>query len=130
MLMEGDFGANMAMYTGSTTGTSRDNDICSTQFTPISHGKLTEAKCHHIPASSFDDMCAILKVQADNMQDELHAHSSHKLVADEHAVNIQANRKNHLNAKVTDSDTITLPNFVSTQDTTMQHMIKLSTWQT
>jgi hypothetical protein len=61
------------------------------------------------------------------MQDDLHAHSSHKLVADEHAVNIQANRKNHLNAKVTDSDTITLPNFVSTQDTTMQHMIKLST---
>ena len=95
MIVEGDFGADLAMYTGSTTGTSRDNEICS-QFAPITW--QVDRKCHLISASSFDDMCAAMKAQADNMDDDLHAHGSRELVADEHAANNQANRKNRRNA--------------------------------
>ena len=95
MIVEGDFGADMAMYTGSTTGTSRDNEICS-QFAPITW--QVDRKCHLISASSFDDMCAAMKAQPDDMSDDLHAHGSRELVADEHAANNQANRKNRRNA--------------------------------
>lgn len=66
------------------------NEICS-QFAPITW--QVDQKCHHILASSFDDLCAILKLQADNMQDDLDVHGSCELVADEHAANNQVNRK-------------------------------------
>ena len=29
MIVAGDYGSDMAYYTGSTTGTSRDNNVCS-----------------------------------------------------------------------------------------------------
>lgn len=34
MIVDGERGADIAMYTGSTTGTSRNNEICS-RYTPI-----------------------------------------------------------------------------------------------
>ena len=86
MIMKGDFGADIAMYTGSTTGTSRDNEICS-RYTPITW--QVDRKCHLISASSFDKMCADMKAQRDDMSGDLHAHGSREVVADNLAANNQ-----------------------------------------
>merc|ERR1712174_96808 len=80
MIVDGDFGADVAKYTGSTTGTSRDNEICS-RYTPITW--QVDRKCHLISASSFDKMCAEMKAQRDDMSDDLHAHGARKVVSDE-----------------------------------------------
>jgi hypothetical protein len=90
MIVEGERGTDVAKYTGSTTGTSRDNDICS-PFTPITW--QVDRKCHLISASSFDEMCRVMRMQVDNMNDDLHAHGSRELVDDEHAANNQQLRK-------------------------------------
>merc|ERR1719146_424562 len=79
MIVDGDYGTHMTKYTGSTTGTSRDNQICSA-YSPITW--QVDRKCHMISASSFDKMCADMKQQADDMTDDLHAHGARTLVAD------------------------------------------------
>jgi hypothetical protein len=84
MIVDGDMGTDVAKYTGSTTGTTRDNEICS-PFTPITW--QVDRKCHLISASTFDKTCADMKAQRDDMSDDLHAHGSRELVADEHAAN-------------------------------------------
>jgi hypothetical protein len=89
MIVDGDFGHDLAMYTGSTTGTSRDNEICS-QYAPITW--QVDRKCHMVSASTFDKMCADMKAQRDDMSDDLYAHGSRELVADEHAANNHATR--------------------------------------
>jgi len=89
MIVDGDMGTDIAMYTGSTTGTSRDNTICSA-YTPITW--QVDRKCHLISASSFDKMCADMKAQRDDMSDDLHAHGSRELVADHLAANNQQNK--------------------------------------
>merc|ERR1712146_514670 len=78
MIVAGDYGSDIAYYTGSTTGTTRDNDICSA-YSPITW--QVDRKCHMISASSFDKMCADMKTQADDMSDDLYAHGSRKLVS-------------------------------------------------
>lgn len=45
MIIDGDYGADVAMYTGSTTGTSRDNTICS-RYTPITWQVCSTTLCH------------------------------------------------------------------------------------
>lgn len=42
-----------------------------------------------ISASSFDKMCYDMKMQRDDMSDDLHAHGSHELVKDELTANNQ-----------------------------------------
>jgi len=79
MIVDGHFGADMAKYTGSTTGTSRNNEICS-RYTPITW--QVDRKCHLISASTFDKMCADMKAQRDDMSGDLHAHGSRELVVD------------------------------------------------
>ena len=88
MIVDGDYGADLAMYTGSTTGTSRDNEMCS-QYAPITW--QVDRKCHLISASSFDKMCADMKAQRDDMSDDLYPHGSRELVADHLAANNHAN---------------------------------------
>ena len=88
MIVDGDFGTDVAMYTGSTTGTSRDNEICS-QFAPITW--QVDRKCHLISASTFDKMCADMKAQRDDMSEDLYAHGSRELVSDDNAANNHAN---------------------------------------
>merc|ERR1712019_312714 len=89
MIVDGKFGADIAKYTGSTTGTSRNNEICS-RYTPITW--QVDRKCHLISASSFDKMCADMKEQRDDMSMDLHAHGARELVADEFAAdNLQRN---------------------------------------
>mmetsp|Transcript_918 Transcript_918/g.1174 ORF Transcript_918/g.1174 Transcript_918/m.1174 type:complete len:359 (-) Transcript_918:206-1282(-) len=82
MVVDGAMGSDIAYYTGSTTGTSRDNTICS-QYSPITW--QVDRKCHMVSASSFDKMCADMKAQRDDMSDDLYAHGSRVLVADEFA---------------------------------------------
>eukprot|EP00588_Corethron_pennatum_P002451 CAMPEP_0194298004 /NCGR_PEP_ID=MMETSP0169-20130528/59919_1 /TAXON_ID=218684 /ORGANISM="Corethron pennatum, Strain L29A3" /LENGTH=423 /DNA_ID=CAMNT_0039047935 /DNA_START=768 /DNA_END=2036 /DNA_ORIENTATION=+ len=70
---------DIAYYTGSTTGTTRDNMICSS-YTPITW--QVDRKCHMISASSFDKLCYDMKLQRDDMGDDLHAHGARELVKD------------------------------------------------
>jgi hypothetical protein len=71
--------ADVAKYTGSTTGTSRNNQVCS-KYTPITW--QVDRKCHMFSASAIDKLCADMKMQADDMTDDLHAHGARELVAD------------------------------------------------
>merc|ERR1711968_125293 len=84
MIVDETHGVDMAKYTGSTTGTSRDNEICS-RYTPITW--QVDRECHLISASSFDKLCADMKAQRDDMSSDLHAHGSRELVADDIAAN-------------------------------------------
>jgi len=77
MIVDGEMGADIAAYTGSTTGTSRDNTICS-RYTPITW--QVDRKCHLISASTFDKMCADMGAQRDDMSMDFHAHGSRELV--------------------------------------------------
>jgi len=90
MLVDGDYGADITKYTGSTTGTTRSNEICS-KYTPITW--QVDRKCHIISASSFDKMCADMKEMADDMSMDFHAHGARELVLDEYAANNHANRR-------------------------------------
>jgi hypothetical protein len=83
-ILDGDKGADIAKYTGSTTGDSRDNTICSA-YSPITW--QVDRKCHLISASSFDKMCADMLSQRDDMSGDVHPHGSRELVADSHAAN-------------------------------------------
>ena len=86
-----DRGTEITGYTGSTTGTSRDNEKCS------AYGPITwngDRKCLLISASSFDKMCADMKTQRDDMSGDLYAHGSREVVADDLTANNKVNLKN------------------------------------
>jgi hypothetical protein len=85
MIVDGDKGADMAFYTGSTTGDKRNNDDSCSQYAPITW--QVDRKCHLISASTFDKMCADMKMQRDDMTDDLHPHGSRELVATELSAN-------------------------------------------
>jgi len=87
-IVDGELWKDVAAYTGSTTGTTRSNTICS-KYTPITW--QVDRKCHLISASTFDKMCADMKQQADDMSDDLHAHGARELVDNQLAAN------NHVN---------------------------------
>jgi hypothetical protein len=89
MIVDGEMGTDIAMYTGSTTGTTRDNTMCS-QFSPITW--QVDRKCHLISASTFDKMCADMKAQRDDMTNDLFPHGSRELVQDDLVANNHANR--------------------------------------
>ena len=73
-----NMGQDIVAYTGSTTGTSRNNEICS-QYAPITW--QVDRKCHLISAKAFDKMCKQMKAQLDDMTDDLHPHGSRELVS-------------------------------------------------
>jgi hypothetical protein len=79
MIVDADhgMGIDVAAYTGSTTGTSRNNQVCSA-YTPITW--QVDRKCHLISASSFDKMCADMKQMRDDMSGDLHPHGARELV--------------------------------------------------
>jgi len=79
MIVDGEMGADMAIYVGSTTGTSRNNESCS-MYNPITW--QVDRTCHMISASSFDRMCGEMKAQRDDMSSDLHAHGSRITVDD------------------------------------------------
>ena len=80
----GVMGKEVTAYTGSTTGTSRDNEICS------AYGPITwhvDRKCHLISASSFDKMCKDMLDQADDMSDDIYPHGAREHVSNELSAN-------------------------------------------
>ncbi|KAL7470811.1 hypothetical protein ACHAXS_011075 [Conticribra weissflogii] len=83
-------GQDIAMYSGSTTGDSYSNEVCSS-YTPITW--QVDRKCHKISASSFDKLCYDMKMQRDDMSDDLHAHGSRELVTPEYVANNQQRRR-------------------------------------
>jgi len=86
MIVDKEMGRDVSYYTGSTTGETRNNTMCS-QYTPITW--QVDRKCHMISASSFDKLCYDMKMQRDDMSDDLHPHGSRELVSDELAANNQ-----------------------------------------
>jgi len=88
MIVDGDKGKEITYYTGSTTGTSRDNDVCS-MWSPITW--QVDRTCHLISASTFDKMCADMKSQRDDMSDDLYAHGAREVTKDEITANNQDN---------------------------------------
>jgi len=79
MIVDSDnnMGVDVAAYTGSTTGTTRDNSVCSA-YTPITW--QVDRKCHLISASSFDKMCADMAQMRDDMSGDMHPHGARELV--------------------------------------------------
>ena len=78
MIVDANHGETVTAYSGSTTGTSRSNTMCS------AYGPITwhvDRTCHLISASTFDKMCADMKAQNDDMTDDLYAHGSREVVA-------------------------------------------------
>ena len=83
---ERDMGTDVTFYSGSPTGTEVNNELCS-QYTPITW--QVDRKCHLISASSFDKLCLDMKLQRDDMSEDLHVHGSRELVLDSLAANNQ-----------------------------------------
>lgn len=77
MIVDGDYGKDIAAYTGSSTGTTRNNKVCS-KYAPITW--QVDRKCQLISASTFDKMCADMKQMRDDMSSDLHAHGARELV--------------------------------------------------
>jgi len=78
MIIDGDKGDDVVFYTGSTTGDSRSNSLCSA-YSPITW--QVDRTCHLVSASTFDKMCADMKAQRDDMTDDLHPHGAREVVA-------------------------------------------------
>lgn len=90
MIVKDDKGSDIAMYTGSTTGTSRDNDVCS-RYTPITW--QVDRKCHMVSASSFDKLCKDMLDMTDDMSGDIYPHGSRTLVADHLTADNQQTRQ-------------------------------------
>lgn len=69
---------NIAKYTGSTTGPSHTNLVCS-PYAPISWH--VDRDCHKVSAKSFDNLCKMMKDQGMNY--DLAPHGSRELVSPE-----------------------------------------------
>jgi len=110
-IVDGEMWKHVTKYTGSTTGTSRSNKVCS-KYTPITW--QVDRKCHLVSASSFDKMCADMAVQRDDMSMDLHAHGARELVADEFAANNQHFGGNRRRAVVPGEDGWTPQGYEST----------------
>jgi len=86
MIVDGDMGSDIAYYTGSSTGTTTTNEICS-QYSPITW--QVDRKCHKISASAIDKLCMDMKAQRDDMSGDLYPHGSREIVADHLTANNQ-----------------------------------------
>lgn len=87
-IVDGEHGKEVTKYTGSTTGSKRNNTVCSS-YAPITW--QVDRQCHLISASSFDKMCADMLAQKDDMSGDTHPHGSRELVADK----LSSNNKQH-----------------------------------
>ena len=81
---------DVAKYTGSTTGTSRNNEVCS-RYTPITW--QVDRTCHKVSAKAWDNMCKKMKEQKDDMSDDTHAHGARAFVTNKMVANNQQTRK-------------------------------------
>nr|ABG37687.1 delta-carbonic anhydrase [Emiliania huxleyi] len=81
---------DVAKYTGSTTGTTRNNEMCS-RYAPITW--QVDRTCHMISAKSFDKLCYDMKQKKDDMGGDLYPHGAREIVADYLVANNQQSRK-------------------------------------
>jgi len=81
---------DVAKYTGSTTGTTRDNQECS-RYTPITW--QVDRTCHKVSAKAWDEMCKKMKEQKDDMKDDTHAHGARAFAKKQMVANNQQSRK-------------------------------------
>lgn len=88
MLRRGN--SNIAMYTGSTTGPSNNNRVCS-PYAPISWH--VDRDCHKVSAKSMDALCKMMKDQG--LKYDLAPHGSRELVIPEWVSNIPMRRQGH-----------------------------------
>ena len=72
---------DIAVYSGSTTGTAYNNVECS-PYAPVSW--FVDRTCHKVSARSFDAMCREMK-EVHGMTADLHPHGSRELVLSEWA---------------------------------------------
>lgn len=72
---------NSVMYSGSTIGTSHDNDVCS----PYAITWHVDKNCHQVSPESFDNLRKQMK-ETYNMDVDLKPHGSRKLVASQYVV--------------------------------------------
>ena len=78
MIVDGAFGTQITGYTGSTSGMTRSNKLCS-KYGPITWH--VDRVCHVISASTFDKMCADMEAQRDDMSNDLRAHREREVVS-------------------------------------------------
>jgi len=97
-IQDGDYGSDIAYYTGSTTGTSRNNEVCS-MYSPITW--QVDRKCHFISASSFDKMCADMLNMPADMSSDVHAHGAREIVSHNKAAD---NHQRQLASEADNSD--------------------------
>ena len=81
---------DVAKYTGSTTGTSRNNEVCS-RYTPITW--QVDRMCHKVSAKAWDEMCRLMLDQEDDMKADTHAHGARAFVKHALVANNQQSRK-------------------------------------
>jgi len=67
--------SDIAKYTGSSTGTGHNNEICS----PYNVQWQVDRACHKVSARSFDAMCKVMK-EVFGMSKDLYPHGSRVLV--------------------------------------------------
>merc|ERR1712238_435849 len=76
----GDYGTDMAVYIGSSTGSDRNNTKCS-MYSPVTW--QMDRKCHLISASSFDKLCAdMLSQHPADMTNDTSPDGARELLAD------------------------------------------------
>jgi len=68
--------SDSVMYTGSTTGQSHDNEICS-PYTITWH---VDKACHKVSPESFDRLCQQMK-EAYDLEKDLYPHGSRKILS-------------------------------------------------
>jgi len=74
--------ANSVMYSGSTTGPSHDNMVCS----PYVITWHVDKECHRITPQSFDNLCQQMQAEY-GLENDLYPHGSRILVAPQFVVN-------------------------------------------
>jgi hypothetical protein len=89
-IMDSTHWVDVGKYTGSTTGTSRDNVVCS-RYTPITW--QVDRTCHMISASSFDKLCRDMGTKRDDMSGDFHPHGARELVSTHLVADNQQSRK-------------------------------------
>merc|ERR1711924_399512 len=67
--MDDSHWVDVAKYVGSTTGTSRDNEVCS-MYAPITW--QVDRTCHMLSAASMDNLCKMMKDIPDDMSNDMH----------------------------------------------------------
>jgi hypothetical protein len=73
-IIDGDKGDDVVFHTGSITGDSHSNQLCSCYT-------LITWQVDRVSASTFDKMCADMKSQSDDMSHNFHPHGAREVVA-------------------------------------------------